>query len=72
MVSIQDYGIDRLPTDERLLLARQILESLNTQADLSDEELDAEAARRDAELDANPELALSHEQFWAELERRRQ
>jgi putative addiction module component (TIGR02574 family) len=73
MVSIQDYGIDRLPEDQRLLLARQILESVSSQqAEMSDEELDAEAARRDAELDANPELALTEEQFWAQLERGRE
>lgn len=73
MVSIQDYGIDRLSTEQRLLLARQILESVSSQRmEMSDEELDQEASRRDAELDANPELALTEEQFWARLEHGRE
>ena len=72
MVSMQDYGIDKLPEDQRLDLAKQILGSLTSPPGMmSEEEALAEALRRDAELDAHPEMALSEEEFWAKLEKRR-
>jgi putative addiction module component (TIGR02574 family) len=72
MVSIRDFGIDRLPEDERLLLARQILDSLHSPpGTMSEAELEAEEDRRDAELDAHPEIALTHEQFWARPDKRK-
>lgn len=72
MVSIKDYGIDKLPEDQRFELAKQILGSLALPPGImSGEDADAEARRRDAELDAHPELALSEEVFWARLEKRR-
>lgn len=72
MVSIQDYGIDKLPEEQRLDLAKQILRSLTSPPGMmSEEDADAEAQRRDAELDAHPEMALSEVEFWAKLEKRR-
>jgi putative addiction module component (TIGR02574 family) len=72
MVSIRDFGIDRLPEEDRLLLARQILESLRSPPGvMSDAELDAEEDRRDAELDDHPEIAVTNEQFWARLDKQK-
>jgi putative addiction module component (TIGR02574 family) len=73
MVSITDYGFDKLPDDQRRELANQLWDSLRTlpKQYASEEEWDAECERRDAELDAFPERALSHEEFWARLDGRK-
>ena len=73
MVSIKDFGIDKLPEDQRRELANQLWDSLrgSTLPSTSEEEWDEEAARRDAELDAHPERALTHEEFWDRLEGRK-
>ena len=56
MVSMQDYGIDKLPEDQRLDLAKQILGSLTSPPGMmSEEEALAEALRRDACM-IDPEL----------------
>ncbi|WP_254509954.1 addiction module protein [Anatilimnocola floriformis] len=73
MVSIKDFGIDKLPEEQRRELANQLWDSLR-KADSpspSEEQWDAETARRDAELEAHPERALSHEEFWDRLEGRK-
>ena len=72
MVSIKDFGIDKLPEDQRLELAFQIWESLsNPPPGVWDEdELLAEELRRDEELDRHPERAITLEQLKARLEKR--
>jgi putative addiction module component (TIGR02574 family) len=72
MVSIKDYGIDKLPEDQRLELANQIWESLSdTPPGIWDEdELAAEELRRNEELDLHPERALTLEQLRARIEKR--
>lgn len=71
MVSIKDFGIDKLSEDQRRHLANELWDSLrNLPVQFATtEEWDAETERRNAELDAHPERALSHEEFWARLER---
>lgn len=60
-VTMKDLGIDRLLPEQRVSLALEIWESLGQdrpQARLSDEQR-AELRRRDAELDADPSLAMT-------------
>lgn len=73
MVSIKDLGIDKLPEEERRALANQLWDTLRKLPAqyASEEDWDAECARRDAELDSHPERALSHEEFWDRLEGRK-
>jgi putative addiction module component (TIGR02574 family) len=71
-MTMKDLGIDRLSPAERISLALEIWESLGdarpsavlTAAQLS------ELARRDAEMDANPGIALTWEQIRAGVETR--
>mgnify|MGYP003386166767 CR=1 FL=1 len=72
MVSIKDYGIDKLSAADRLELAQQIWESLDDcPPGVWDEaELEAEEARREAELDAHPERALTYEEFRRALDKK--
>jgi putative addiction module component (TIGR02574 family) len=69
MATMKDLGIDRLSPEEQVALALEIWESLGEarpRARLTDEQR-AELARRDAELDANPGIALSWEQIRASV-----
>ena len=72
MVSIKDFGIDKLPEDQRLELANQIWKSLSdAPPGIWDEaELEAEELRRNEELDLHPERALTLEQLRAHIEKR--
>jgi putative addiction module component (TIGR02574 family) len=68
--TMKDFGIDRLPPDQRIALALEIWESLGdarAPAGLTAQQR-AELARRDAELDANPGIALTWEQIRASVE----
>ena len=70
--TMKDLGIDRLSPEQRTNLALEIWESLNppslgTQLSKTQRE---ELSRRDAELDANPELALSWRQLREGLKTR--
>ncbi|HJT78890.1 MAG TPA: addiction module protein [Gemmataceae bacterium] len=69
-MSMKDYGFDRLSPEERLSLALEILESLGDTRPISrlTPEQRAELARRDAELEANPGIALTWEQIRASVE----
>lgn len=68
--TMKELGIDQLSPDERIALALEIWESLGDarpSGRLSPEQR-AELARRDAELEANPEIALTWEQIRAGVE----
>ncbi len=70
--TMKDLGIDRLSPEERIALALEIWESLDDARPpirLTPEQR-AELARRDAELDANPGIALTWEQIRASVERK--
>ena len=55
-----------LPADERVELGEALLRSvLPPLSDVAE----AEIARRSRELQENPELALSEEEFWGEVSR---
>jgi putative addiction module component (TIGR02574 family) len=67
---MKDLGIDRLTPDQRISLALEIWESLGDdrpRGQLTAEQR-AELARRDAELDANPGIALTWEQIRSSIE----
>jgi len=68
--TIKDLGIDRLPPEQRIALAIEIWESLGDTrpADNLTAEQREELARRDAELDANPGIALTWEQIRTDVE----
>lgn len=68
--TMQSLGIDRMTPDQRIALALEIWESLGSDRPagrLTDEQR-AELDRRDAELDANPLLALTWDQIRASVE----
>lgn len=68
--TMKDLGIDRLSPEQRIALALEIWESLGDArppARLTAGQR-AELARRDAELDANPGIALTWEQIRASVE----
>ncbi len=68
--TMKDLGIDRLTPEQRVALALEIWESLgdaHPSVPLTSEQ-QAELARRDAELDANPEIAMTWEQIRASVE----
>ncbi len=70
--TMKELGIDRLSPEERVALALEIWESLGEarpRAQLTAEQR-AELARRDAELDANPAIALTWEQIRASVEKK--
>ena len=71
--SMKELGLDRLTPDQRVNLALEIWESLGEERPVGPLSPDqrAELARRDAELEANPELALTWEQIRATVEGRR-
>ena len=71
--TMKDLGIDRLSPEQRIALALEIWESLGAArppARLTTEQR-VELARRDAELDANPEIALTWEQIRQSVEEKR-
>jgi putative addiction module component (TIGR02574 family) len=68
--TMKDVGIDRWSPAQRIALALEIWESLGDDrpsCGLTAEQK-AELARRDAEMDANPEIALTWEQIRASVE----
>ena len=68
--TLKALGIDRMTPDERVALALEIWESLDDDRPpgrLTDAQR-AELARRDAELDAHPEIALTWEQIRTSIE----
>lgn len=70
--TMTSLGIDRLSAEQRIALALEIWESLGEarpSGGLTVEQR-AELARRDAELDVHPELALTWEQIRASVERK--
>jgi putative addiction module component (TIGR02574 family) len=71
--TMKDLGIDRLSPEQRIDLALEIWESLGDarRASPLTAEQHAELARRDCELDARPEIALTWEQLRASVERNR-
>ena len=71
-VTMKDLGIDRLSPEQKVALALEIWESLGEalpRGALTGEQR-AELARRDAELDANPGIALTWEQVRVSVERK--
>jgi putative addiction module component (TIGR02574 family) len=71
-MTMKDLGIDRLSPEQRIALALEIWESLGDarpKGQLTAEQR-AELSRRDAELDANPGMALTWEQIRASVERK--
>jgi putative addiction module component (TIGR02574 family) len=70
--TMKDLGIDRLSPEQRVALAMEIWQSLGDagpRCRLTAEQR-AELARRDAELDANPGIALNWEQIRASVEKK--
>jgi putative addiction module component (TIGR02574 family) len=70
--TMRELGIDRLSPEERVALALEIWESLGEarpRPRLTAEQRE-ELARRDAELDANPGIALTWEQIRASVEKK--
>jgi putative addiction module component (TIGR02574 family) len=68
--TMKDLGIDQMSPEDRIALALEIWESLGDarpRPQLSAEQR-AELARRDAELAANPGMALTWEQIRASVE----
>jgi putative addiction module component (TIGR02574 family) len=70
--TMKDLGIDRMSAEHKVALALEIWGSLGDERPrgLLTPEHKAELARRDAELDANPEIALTWDQIRANVERR--
>ncbi len=68
--TMKDLGIDQLNPEQRIALALEIWESLGDDRPRGrlTAEQGAELARRDAELDANPGIALTWEQIRASIE----
>ena len=69
-MTMKDLGIDRLSPEQRVALALEIWESLEgtrPSGALTPEQR-TELARRDAELDANPGMAMTWEQIRASVE----
>jgi putative addiction module component (TIGR02574 family) len=65
--TMKDLGIDWLNPEQRVALAMEIWDSLDERPlGLTDQQR-AELARRDAELDAKPAIALSWEQIRASV-----
>ena len=68
--SMKCYGIDQLPPEDRVELALEIWESLGNDRPVGRIHPDqrVELPRRAAELDANPDSALSWEEIRAPIE----
>lgn len=69
-VTMKDLGIDRLSPEQKVALAMEIWESLGDTRPSTrlTAEQRTELARRDAELDANPGIALTWEEIRAGVE----
>jgi putative addiction module component (TIGR02574 family) len=70
--TMHTLGIDRMSPEHQIALALEIWESLGEarpRGELTAEQR-AELARRDAELDAHPEIALTWEQVRASVEKK--
>ncbi len=68
--TMKELGLDRLSSEERIALALEIWDSLGEAlptARLTDPQR-AELARRNAELDANPKIALTWGQIRTSVE----
>jgi putative addiction module component (TIGR02574 family) len=67
---MKDLGIDQLSPEQQIALALEIWESLGNSRPTGQltAEQKAELVQRDAELDANPSLALSWEQIRTSVE----
>jgi putative addiction module component (TIGR02574 family) len=70
--TMKSLGIDRLSPQEQIALAMEIWDSLGNDRPHSqlNPEQRQELARRDAEMDANPEIALTWEQVRASIEQK--
>lgn len=70
--TMKELGIDRLSPEERVALALEIWESLGEARPRTrlTAEQQAELARRDAELDATPDIALTWEQIRESVEKK--
>lgn len=68
--TMKDLGIDHLSPEQRIALALEIWESLGDERPSGrlTAEQRVELARRDAELDANPGIALTWEQIRTSIE----
>jgi len=70
-VTLESLGIDKLPREERLILAQQIWDSIDAETPSPllpiSEELRIELERRVAEDDATPEARIPWEQVKTEL-----
>jgi len=66
---MKDLGIDQLNPKQRVALALEIWESLGDACPSPEltQSQQAELARRDAELDANPDMAIRWEQIRANV-----
>ncbi len=70
--TMKNLGIDQLSPEQQIALALEIWESLGEarpRGGLNAEQR-AELTRRDAELESNPEMALTWEQIRASVERK--
>ena len=67
---MKEFGIDRLTPEQRVSLALEIWESLGDERPTGrlTTEQKATLVRRDAELDANPGMALTWEQIRSSVE----
>jgi putative addiction module component (TIGR02574 family) len=67
---MKDLGIDQLSVEQKIALALEIWESLGDARPTGrlTAEQRAELARRDAELDSNPGIALTWEQIRTNIE----
>lgn len=72
--TMKELGIDRLEPAERIAPALEIWESLGENRPVGQltTEQQAELTRRDAELNANPEIGLTWEQIRASVEAKTQ
>lgn len=68
--TMKDLGIDHLTPKQRVALALEIWESLGDACPSPEltESQQAELARRDAELDANPDMAMRWEEIRTNVE----
>ncbi len=68
--TMKEFGIDRLTPEQRVSLALEIWESLGDERPTGRlmPEQEATLARRDAELDANPGMALTWQQVRSSVE----
>ena len=68
-ISIDD--IQKLPVADQLSIAEQIWDGLLESGSLVQDWQIEVVRKRAAELDANPEIALTSEEMWAKVDQRR-